>query len=312
MQASSSLEVQQMLLMQAQADGNDAEVARIDQMVTQLQKLVVVPSVVETWAQPLSSPPADGANSAPQPRTLVEMRAAIKDAVDFEAAHAFQQRFNPEELYILAKKDLSKAVALQREATEAYRAALSMHNPLEPVIAHCQRCVAACRRTLEAAVEHVRAAEAGGTTVLEQFTKSDRGSEYLLGVLEVHAVVCRLAAACRANAALRDCIAADIAALGELWQQAAPCIRRVQLATPAVVDALSLERGALTPGAGSVGQAPRICGVCLAPLGDNAAPMGVNKAELAWGGGSYHAACANFSLHLLDPVLTDFGAMLQQ
>ncbi|CAL1535490.1 unnamed protein product [Lymnaea stagnalis] len=137
------------------------------------------------------------------------------------------------------------------------------------------------------------------STVCNEVLKSYQGSEYVISVVEIYRVVCRVMTSMRSTAISTKDLEQTLKDIDLAWNNLAAFL----------VGASLLPEQSTLLFTGSVlksdleGAKHLACGVCLLSVDSNPASTAINGCKLTYAGRQYHAACANFWVNCVDQTL---------
>lgn len=162
-----------------------------------------------------------------------------------------------------------------------------------------QRCLENCCRMIKDANNIFNSISSSG--VCNEVIRSEQGTEYVQGIVEIYRIVCRITLSMKASALSTDKLSQTVKDVDLVWNN----LTAFLVGGNIMPDDNTLSfKNSLIKSDDSAAQM-RACGVCL--LDVNVKSKDFNSEEdsvkLTYGGRQYHATCANFWVNCVDSML---------
>ncbi|XP_025089450.1 synergin gamma-like isoform X3 [Pomacea canaliculata] len=161
-----------------------------------------------------------------------------------------------------------------------------------------ERCLSSCSRLIHDANNILNTISS--SAICNEVLRSPQGTDYIIGVIEIYRVVCRVIAALSTTAINSPTIERSLKDIDLAWNNLTAFLVGASL----LPDETSLNFAyAVLKSDGPAAQ-QKACGVCLLDV-DQQGPNsnGDIMAKLSYGGRQYHAPCANFWVNCVDSML---------
>ncbi|CAC5403831.1 Synergin gamma [Mytilus coruscus] len=162
-----------------------------------------------------------------------------------------------------------------------------------------QRCLENCYRNIKEANNIFNSISSSG--VCNEVIRSEQGTEYVQGIVEIYRIVCRITVSMKSAALSTDKLGQVLKDVDLVWNNLAAFLVGGNIMPDD--NALSFKNCLLK--SDDVASQMRACGVCLLDVDVRSKDFNTEEeaSKLTYGGRQYHATCANFWVNCVDSML---------
>ncbi|XP_064613077.1 synergin gamma-like [Liolophura sinensis] len=161
-------------------------------------------------------------------------------------------------------------------------------------------------RCLESASHMISNANAvfnsiSSSAVCSEIIQCGPGTDYLVGIVEIYRVVCRISLAMKTAGISSDKLTTELKSINLGWTNLTAFIAT----SPIMPDPSSLDYRIAILKSDDTASQLRACGVCLLNMDSRSKAFNEDKegSKLTYGGRQYHTTCANFWVNCVSPML---------